>query len=134
MNTERLADRPPNTGANLLAEPACTVERVALATVEKWLEACREFLAWHRQNRMLRDVSPEVRPEADRAHAWLLRTARIMHGQMLDPDFPLPAMAQRVEGTVWQLQEAWSQAHNPLSEPEADCLIARYFPPDEPRA
>jgi len=102
--------------------------------VDRWLEACREFVAWHRQNRLLGDPPPTACAEADRAQAWLLRTAHTMRGQMLDPDFPQPAMARRVEGALWQLKEAWSQTHNPLSETEADTLLAHHFPPDEPRA
>jgi hypothetical protein len=134
MNTEALADRPAAGVTGVLPEPSWTVERVALATVEQWLGACHEFLAWHRQNRVLRDPPLGLAAEADRAHAWLLRTARTMHSQMLDPDFPMPEMARRVEGTVWQLQEAWSQTHSPLTETEGDELIGHHFPPDEPRA
>jgi len=134
MNAATLADRPATGAADLQLRPARTIERFALLTVDQWLEACREFLAWHRQNRLLNDASPALCAEADRAHAWLLRTAHTMQGQILDPDFPQPAMARRVEGALWQLREAWSQTHSPLSEADADRLLAHHFPPDEPGA
>ncbi len=109
---------------------ARAVEDFARRSVDEWLAVSSKFLQWHRQNRLEQDAPPEVCQESDRAHAWLLRSTRMMHGQMLDPDFPNRELARRVEAALWQLEEAWAQAHNPMTEPEADTLMARFFPAD----
>jgi hypothetical protein len=130
MSIAAFAESPAPSAAEWFTQPAQAVERFAVSRVEESLRLCRGFLDWHRENRLLRDAPPEVCKESDRAHAWLLRFVRLLHGQMLDPEFPQPALARRVEGTLWQLQEAWAQTHNPMAEAEADALIARHFPPD----
>ena len=108
------------------------MEESASRSVDEWLAVCGTFLDWHRANRLLQDAPPEVCRESDRAHAWLLRFTRMMQSQMLDPDFPHREFARRVGTALWQLEEAWAQTHNPLTDAEADTLIARLFPPDAP--
>ena len=108
------------------------VEDFARRSVDEWLAMCGQFLDWHRANRLLREAPPEVGREGDRVHAWLLRSARMLSTQMRDPDFPHPELARLVETELWQLEEAWAQTHNPLTEAEGDRLIAQHFPADAP--
>jgi len=115
------------------AAPALrAVEDFAHRSVEEWLNSCGRFLDWHRTHRLHQAVPPDVAREGDRAHAWLLRSARMLAGQMLDPDFPHHHLAHLVQTTLWQLEEAWAQTHNPMTELEAEMLIARHFPADAP--
>ncbi len=130
MNAIAEAPRPASSVADWFTQPARALEDFARHSVEEWLRVCRAFLDWHRQNRLLRDAPPEVCAQSDRAHAWLLRSARMLQSQMLDPEFPHPELGRQVEATLWQLQETWETTHNPMSEAEADALIARHFPPD----
>ena len=132
MSTVAVANRPAANTPEWFTSAARAVEDFASRSVDEWLAVCKKFLDWHRANRLLQDAPPEVCRESDRAHAWLLRSARMMQGQMLDPDFPHRELARRVETALWQLEEAWAQTHNPLTDAEADTLIARLFPADAP--
>jgi len=132
MSTASAATGSPGSAPGWLTPAARAVEDFAGRSVDEWLAVCGKFLDWHRANRLLQDAPPEVCRESDRAHAWLLRSARMMQGQMLDPDFPHRELARRVETALWQLEEAWAQTHNPLTDAEADTLIARLFPADAP--
>lgn len=104
------------------------VDRIAADYVARWLQHCREFLDWHREQLIRRVPTSEVLEVSDRLHPWMIRATRLMHCQMLDPEFAHPDLAREVETTLWQLEEAWAQTHNPLSEAEADKLIASAFP------
>jgi hypothetical protein len=127
---------PPTTYANDALSRSTpgtkAVEDFARRSVDEWLAVCGQFLAWHKSNRLLQDAPPENCHESDRAHAWLLRSIRMIQGQMLDPDFPHLDLARRVETVLWQLEEAWAQTHNPMTEGEADILITKFFPADAP--
>ncbi len=104
------------------------VERIATDYVERWLSNCREYLDWHRVHLLAQEASPEVLQASEQLHPWMIRTTRLMLCQMLDPGFPHPVLAQQVEGTLWQLQEAWEQTHNPMTESEAAALLGQIFP------
>ena len=49
-----------------------------------------------------------------------------------DPEF-LNSMAREVRGRLGQLENSWEMLNNPVSEAEADRVLAAVFP-DEPRA
>jgi hypothetical protein len=40
-------------------------------------------------------------------------------------------LARQIEVTLWQLQEAWEQVHNPMAESEASAILAEGFPENE---
>jgi len=101
---------------------------------EEWIALCKRFLAWHRQNQITPATSPDELQAIEKVHTWLLRTARLMHAQMVDPNFSDREMASRVATILWHLEDAWSAAHNPMTEAEADALVEQFFPPNEPRA
>lgn len=105
------------------------VDRIATDYVARWLEQCRSFLGWHRELLIRRTQTPDVLEGSDRLHPWMIRATRLMHCQLLDPEFAHPDLARGVEATLWQLEEAWAQTHNPMSDNEADTLIASVFPP-----
>lgn len=130
MSTPVTVTSSAPSAAEWVTQAARAVDGFAHRSVDEWLAACSEFLNWHRQNRLLRDAPSNVVQESDRAHAWLLRSARMIHGQMLDPDFPNRELARRVEAALWQLEEAWAQTHDPMTEAEADALLPRFFPAD----
>ncbi len=105
------------------------LDEIATDYVARWLDSCRDFLKWHRANLLTREPSAETIKLNDRVHPWMIRATRLMHCQMLDPEFAHPDLAREVEATLWQLEEAWAQTHNPMSEAEANKLIAAVFPP-----
>ena len=108
------------------------LEGIATEYVEQWLNLCHRFMRWHRENILAREPSAEDSKANEQVLPWLIRSTRMIHAQMLDPDWPHQDLAKRVDITLWQLEEVWSQTHNPMSEAEADALIAKFFPTHAP--
>jgi hypothetical protein len=108
------------------APPA--LEALAQDYVSEYLETSRRFLVWYRANLVAVAPTAEAAAANDRVLPWLIRTARLLHGQLLDPHWPHPELARRLEITLWQLEEAWAQTHNPMTETEADALLGQTFP------
>ena len=108
------------------------MDQIAADYVTSWLNQCRAFLDWHREHLIRRDPALDVLKANDRIHPWMIRATRLMHCQLLDPAFAHPDLAREVEATLWQLEEAWAQTHNPMSEADADALLASVFPAHAP--
>ena len=105
-----------------------SLERVALDYAERWNVSCRQLIKWHRTNFLERAPTAEDRRGMERVLPWMLRTTRIIQGQLLDPQWPHPALARELEASLWQLQQVWEQTHNPMSADEADQVLAAVFP------
>jgi hypothetical protein len=110
--------------------PWVGLDQIATDYVARWLGHCRAFLDWHREHLLRRQPTPEVLKVHDQLHPWMIRATRLMHCQLLDPAFAHPDLARQVEATLWQLEEAWAQTHNPMSDAEADALLASVFSAD----
>ena len=104
------------------------LEDIALEYADRWISCCHKFVNWHRENFLKREPAVKDRRALDRVLPWLLRSTRIIQGQMLDPQWPHPDLAQEVEAALWQLQQIWEMTHNPMTEDEADALLAAVFP------
>ena len=118
LATETLA--PP------LAPPS--LERIVVDQVEQWLGQCHTFRQWYRQNFVLRRPTAEQEKLADEIQPWMIRLTRALITQMLDPEFPHRHLARSIEATLWQLEEDWEARHNPMTQADADSIIARVFP------
>jgi hypothetical protein len=59
----------------------------------------------------------------------MLRLTWLVDAQVNDPDFPgSRRLAPEVKGRLIQLQYSWEALDNPMSQEEADRLIAQHFP------
>ena len=77
---------------------------------------------------LLGTPSPQKLEAHRAATKWLLRMARAIQMTAADPDFPDRRIANELEGRVVQLEHVWSQIHDPMSDVEADQLLAEVFP------
>ena len=104
------------------------LESIAVDHTERWLEGCEAAKAWHRAKFLEAEPTREAVSEFNQTLPWLIRGARIMHAQMLDPQWPHPQQARRLEAALWQLEEIWASENNPLSAVEADATLKVAFP------
>jgi hypothetical protein len=101
---------------------------LAIEQADRWMAVCRRFLEWYRQRFLLTKPSDEDRAAFNKALPWLIRHTRLLHAQMLDPEWPHRAQADNIQAVLWQLNEAWESVHNPITDAEADNLLAKVFP------
>lgn len=93
-----------------------------------WLERCNKFTRFYNEHLIKREPEPGLLEQLDPAHKFLLRLTRMMHAQMLDPDFPDREMAGRFEAALWRLQQSWEITHNTMTDAEADAILKQSFP------
>jgi hypothetical protein len=98
---------------------------------EEWIALSTNFLKW-RHKKHVEGLSAKEASEADAIHTMLLRSARLMHAQMVDPNFSDRSMASRVQAILWHLEDTWQATHNTMSDAEAEAILRQVFP-DEPR-
>ena len=104
-----------------------TLDTVMSGYVNQWLKMCHQFMAWHRKHILESEPTEQDHINEERILPWLIRGARTLHAQMLDPNWPHPELAGDVEISLWQLEQAWVQTHNPMSEAQADLILAEVF-------
>ena len=93
-----------------------------------WAERCTSFLAWQRQNFIDRDASPEGLREHTQRLNVMVRFTLHVYAQAADPDAPQPDALRTIAGRLKQLEDWRAVIHNPLTDAEADAILARAFP------
>src|SRR2546427_6925741 len=114
-----------------LTDPALKA-KFAPKLLAAWVDACNDFLQWQRQEILQKRASPQKLSEHRDTLKLMLRLGRSFHAQVSDPDFPLPDAAREVSRKLVQLEKSWEMIHNPMSDAEADAVLAEAFP-DESR-
>ena len=107
---------------------ATFLEGIAVDYSERWLNICEAVKAWHREKFLDGEPTREDVNALNQTLPWMIRAARTMHAQMLDPQWPHPQQARRLEAALWQLEEIWASEKNPLSAAEADAILKVAFP------
>ena len=103
-------------------------QRFAHDKVMEWSGLCRQFLDVQRRQILLGDPTPAQQEAHRNALKWMLRMTRAIHATVADPDYPEPALASEINGRLIQLEHAWRMINNPMSDAEADELLAKVFP------
>jgi len=103
-------------------------QRIAHDKVMEWSGLCRQFLDVQRREILLGDPTPAQEEAHRNALKWLLRLTRAIHTTVADPDYPEPALASEIGGRLIQLEHSWRMLNNPMSDAEADELLAKIFP------
>jgi len=96
--------------------------------IEAWRVGCKAFLAWQYDEIISKRPSPEVLADHRDTLKWLLWATRMLHAQILHPDYPARQYLPEVEGKLGQLEKSWEMIHNPMSEAEADHILNQAFP------
>ena len=104
------------------------LDGIAVDYTERFLEICEAVKTWHREKFLAAEPAREDINALGQTLPWLIRAARSIHAQMLDPQWPHPQQARRLEAALWQLEEIWASENNPLNTAEADTLLKIAFP------
>ena len=108
------------------------LKRATEQFIEAWRAGCKAFLAWQYDEILSKRPSPEVLADHRDTLKWLLWATRMLHAQILHPDYPARQYLPEVEGKLGQLEKSWEMIHNPMSDEEADRILSQAFP-DESR-
>jgi hypothetical protein len=98
-----------------------------------WVKACDTFRQWEREELIQKEPSSETLARHKKLGSALIRTAYMLQAVMEDPDYPARAFLPEVRGKLMQLEDARDMIHDPMSDQEADVILAKVFP-DGPRA
>src|SRR2546423_14654984 len=93
-----------------------------------WSECCENFLKWQRKCFLDREPSPEDLSEHNKRLNLLVRFTLHVYAQAADPDSQMPEALPTIAGRLKQLETWRTVIHSPLTEQEADEVIARAFP------
>jgi hypothetical protein len=103
-------------------------QRIARDKLMEWSGLCRQFLDVQRREILLGNPTPAQRAAHRDALKWMLRMTRAIYATVADPDFPDTAIASEINGRLIQLEHSWRMINNPMSDAEADELLAKIFP------
>ena len=98
-----------------------------------WVNACDTFRQWEREELIRKEPSPETLAKHKKLGSALIRTAHILQAVMEEPDYPAREFLSEVRGKLMQLEDARDMIHDPMSDKEADAILAEVFP-DGPKA
>jgi len=98
-----------------------------------WVKACDTFREWERKELIQKEPSPETLAKHKKLGSALIRTAHMLQAVMEYPDYPTREFLPEVRGKLLQLEDARDMIHDPMSDQEADAILAKVFP-DGPRA
>ena len=108
-----------------------TMDRFLDDQVRNLVEQAHITVRWHRKNFQLAEATAEQHAEFNQTLPWLIRLTRMVHSQMLDPEFPHTHLAEMTAAALWQLQQAWECEHPAQPVESSDKILAHLFP-DEP--
>jgi hypothetical protein len=113
------------------ARPIETVERFAVNQVGQWLQLCDQFMAWQRENMLLKEPTPETAVQHRSTLNLLLRVTRLMHFEFAEAEFRDRSVAPMLEAYLRKLEDSWQMFYNPMPKAEAEAMLRECFP-DEP--
>ena len=97
-----------------------------------WVKACDTFREWEREELIRKEPSSETLAKHKKLGSALIRTAHMLQAVMEDPDYPAREFLSEVRGKLMQLEDTRDMIHDPMSDQEADAILAKVFP-DGPR-
>ena len=123
--TERVPEKTPGDGLGL--------RRTMAESLQQFCAECDRFIQW--QYRTIIKGSPSVEQQERHREElkWALRTARLLECVAADPDSSNPSAVGLLKAKIWQLERSWKMLYDPMSDKDADRILAEVFP-DEPGA
>jgi hypothetical protein len=113
---------------SVATDAADKLKKFTRECVRQFSQLCQEFFDFERRELLEKSPSPADLEAHRTAVKWLLRSARALLTITSDPDFPDRSIAGELEGRLLQLEHAWRQFQEPISEAEADKVLAAVFP------
>src|ERR1700751_6097984 len=98
------------------------VGNVLRQTVQEWSNACHSFLRWEREHIFERTPAPGEKEKHRRTLEELLLGTRLLRILVSNTSERDRSLAKALDGRLWQLQESWEIANNPMSLEEAKKL------------
>ena len=98
-----------------------------------WIKACDSFKDWEREEVIRKEPSPETLDKHKKLSSALIRGAHVLQAVIEYPDYADRELLAEVRGKLMQLEDARQMIHDPISDQEADAILAKVFP-DGPRA
>jgi len=109
------------------------LRQVVVHNMEEFCAECDRFVEWQYREIIKGEPSVEQQEKHRRELKWALRTAKLLECVASDPDSASPSAVALLRAKLWQLEQSWKMLYEPMSEAEADRILAEVFP-DEPRA
>jgi hypothetical protein len=119
-----------NGSANSLepSHPGLASEKTGQELVRYWLDRCGDFMDQQRKNLVEREPSPREVAEHVDSLKFMIRVTLSSQALVADPDSPARRFAQEISGTLLQLQASLELFLNPMTDVEADTVLAAAFP------
>ena len=96
--------------------------------VELWAKAVDRFREWERDEILRKSPSVQDLERHRGESAWLIRETRHLQSIVNDPEFPVPECKATVEGRLYQLEMAYREIHDPMTDAEANSILKEAFP------
>jgi hypothetical protein len=106
---------------------------VLISNIQRFCDECDQFIKKQYQEIIRGNPSGEIREQHQRELKWVLRTAKLLECVAADPDSCSSAIERLLRAKIWQLERTWKMLYDPITEKEADQVLAEVFP-DESRA
>src|SRR5439155_18260095 len=95
--------------------------------IERWCEACHQFVLWEREHVIKGSPSAQEQEAHKTSLKWLLRLTRLIHAAVADADFPDRSLADMLRLTLWKLDQSWKTIYEAMPEAEAVDLMKKVF-------
>ena len=129
MKTIAVADETEEQGVFSLA----SLQSWSVRMFQGLLDLADQAMAVHRQQFILGSPTPQRKAEFTTAVRELLQHINTISTKVQEPYWTDRAFAARVQGTAIHLRYVLFSLENPMTDEEADKILAEAFP-DEPRA
>ena len=118
-------------GTAILLEPShpgLAGEKAGQELVCYWLDRCDDFMDRQRKNLIEREPSPRELAEHIDSLKFMIRVTLSLQALVADPDSPARRFAREMSGKLLQLQASLELFLNPMTDAEADTVLAAAFP------
>jgi hypothetical protein len=108
--------------------PGLTSEKTGQELVCYWLDRCDDFMDQQRKHLIEREPSPRELAEHVDTLKFMIRVTLSLQALVADPDSPARRFARQISGKLLQLQASLDLLLNPMTDADADAVLAAAFP------
>jgi len=107
-----------------ISHPGLASEKTGQELVRYWLDRCDDFMDQQRENLIEREPSPRELAQHIDSLKFMVRVTLSLQALVADPDSPTRRFAQEISGKLLQLQASLELFLNPMTDAEADTVLA----------